>query len=79
MHVCTGPLAIRAQQLGYGWSFDSLAVRCDGQHTHQAWSASRADDNGEIFDTVAEAEYSALLRQCKEVLQASHQAACIWN
>eukprot|EP00435_Cladocopium_sp_Y103_P057446 s2110_g19.t1 len=49
--------------LGTAGVFDSLAVRCDGNHDHLPWSASRTADNGWVFDTAAEAEYPSLLSQ----------------
>eukprot|EP00435_Cladocopium_sp_Y103_P018012 s3778_g4.t1 len=47
--------------LGTAGVFDALGIRCDGKHTHQAWSASKSDTQGWVFDTAAEAEYPALL------------------
>lgn len=47
--------------LGTAGVFDALAVRCDGSHPHQPWSASKTDHTGWVFDTAAEAEYPRLL------------------
>ena len=55
--------------LGTAGVFDALAVRCDGSHTHQPWSASKSATSGWVFDTAGEAEYPSLL--------SKRLAACI--
>ena len=46
----------------------SMEMRCDGQHSHQAWSVSRSLGGGWKFDTSAEAEYPLLM--CKRLAHA---------
>jgi hypothetical protein len=55
--------------LGSPGVFESLGIRCDKSHSHQAWSATKTIHQGWVFDTAAEAEYPALLSQ--------RMAACI--
>ena len=49
--------------LGSPGVFESLGIRCDKSHSHQAWSATKTIHQGWVFDTAAEAEYPALLSQ----------------
>ena len=55
--------------LGTAQVFNQLALRCDGSHQHQPWSATKTDAKGWVFDTAAEAEYPAILSR--------RMAACI--
>ena len=47
--------------LGSPGVFESLGIRYDKSHSHQAWSATKTIHQGWVFDTAAEAEYPALL------------------